>query len=71
MMRSSTSYFLTLFLAKNSLATWQTEVIISGYWSYRHLLRASSLASSALAIVNVNVNVNVAIERTNIHVLFT
>ena len=51
MMRSSTSYFLTLFLAKNSLATWQTEVVISGYWSYWHLLHAPSLVSSALIAI--------------------
>ena len=50
MMRSSTSYFLTLFLAKNSIATWRSEVVISGYWSYWHSIRAPSLASSALAI---------------------
>lgn len=54
MMRSSTSYFLTLFLAKNSLATWQTEVVISGYWSYWHLLHALSLVSSALAITTAD-----------------
>ena len=54
MMRSSTSYFLTLFLAKNLLATWQTEVVISGYWSYWHLLRAPSLVSSALAITTAD-----------------
>lgn len=53
-MRSSTSYFLTLFLAKNSLATWQTEVVISGYWSYWHLIRAPSLASNALAITTAD-----------------
>lgn len=54
MMRSSSSYFLTLFLAKNSLATWQTEVVISGYWSYWHLIRAPSLASSALTITTAD-----------------
>lgn len=51
MMRPSTSYFLALFLVKNSLATWQSEVVIRGYW---HLLRAASLGSSTLAIATID-----------------